>query len=131
MLFCIGSPLFIGFVIIPTSIGHIEFHIVKANTPFLLFLANIGRLGVYFNNIINLLVMKSTLIPVIRHFDHPFFLWKSSLNSFITQFFDHNPCYLIETKLCQLHRLFRHPFTRELRLLLKRSEQEFHKSALD
>lgn len=70
--FGIGSISFIGSVIIQTPIGHMKFHIVKANTSFLLSLADINWLGVYFNNIHNLFVMKSMCIPIIRHFNYPF-----------------------------------------------------------
>ena len=72
--FGIGSISSMGSVLIQTPIGHIEFHIVKADTLFLLCLADMDWLGVYFNNIDNLLVMKSARIPVIRRFDHPFLL---------------------------------------------------------
>ena len=81
--FGIGSILSMGFVFIQTPIGHIKFYIVKADTLSLLCLADMDRLGVYFNNIDNLLVMKSTPIPVIRPFDHLFLLWENYLNSFI------------------------------------------------
>ena len=127
--FGIGSISSMGSVIIQTPIGHIEFHIVKADTPFLLCLADMDRLGVYFNNIDNSLVMKSTRIPVIRRFDHPFLLWESSLNSFITQSFAHNPCYLTETELRQLHRRFGHPSAMKLWLLLERSGHEVLRNA--
>ena len=63
-----------GSVFIQTAIGHIKFHIVKADTPFLLYLAHMDCLSVYFNNIDNSLFMKSKRIPVIRRFDHPFLL---------------------------------------------------------
>lgn len=72
--FGIGSISSMGSVTIQTPIGHIEFHIIKADTPFLLCLADMDRLGVYFNNIKNLLVMKGNHIPIIRRFDHPFLL---------------------------------------------------------
>ena len=82
--FGIDSISSMGSVFIQTLIRHIEFHIVKANTLFLLYFVDIDRLSVYYSNIIKLLVMKSTCIPVICHFDHPFLLWESSLNSYIT-----------------------------------------------
>lgn len=72
--FGIGLISFIRSVLIQIPIGHIEFHIVKADNPFLLCFADMDCLSVYFNNINNWLVMKSTCIPVIRHFDHPFLL---------------------------------------------------------
>lgn len=104
--FGICSILYIGSVLIQKPIRHIKFYIVKANTFFLLCLVNMDHLNVYFNNINKLLVMKSMCILVIHHFDHLFLLWENSLNFFITQSFDHNLCYLIETELCQLHEMF-------------------------
>ena len=120
-----------GSILIQTPIGHIGFLIVKADTPFLLCFIDMDRLGVYFNNIDNSLVIKSTRIPVIRRFDHPFLLWESSLNSFITQFFDCNPYYLTETELRQLHRRFGHLSAMKLSLLLERSRHEINKPTLD
>ncbi len=127
----IGSISSMGSVLIQTTIGHIKFHIVKADTPFFLCLADMDQLGVYFNNIDNSLVMKSTSILVIRRFDHPFLLWESSLNSFIIQSFDRNPCYLTETELRQLYRRFGHPSAMKLHLLFERSRHEVNKLTLD
>lgn len=63
-----------GSIIIQSSNGYIEFYIVKADTPFLFCFIDMDWLGVYFKNIDNLLVMKSTRILVIRHFDQTFLL---------------------------------------------------------
>jgi hypothetical protein len=46
------------------------------------------------------------------------------------EFFDLNLCYLIESKLRQLHRRFDHSFIRKLYDLLKRAGHEVEKSAL-
>ena len=129
--FGIGSILSIGSVLIQTLIGHIKFHIVKADTLFLLCLAKMDRLGIYFNNIDNSLVMKNIRIPVICRFNHPFLLWESSLNSFITQSFDYNPYYLTKTEQRQLHRRFGHPSAMKLHLLLERSGHEVNKPIFD
>jgi hypothetical protein len=43
---------------IDTSIETVKFHIVKTDTSFLLSLADINRLKVYFNNIENVLMKK-------------------------------------------------------------------------
>ncbi len=129
--FGIGSISSMGFVFIQTPIGHIEFYIIKADTPFLLCLADMDRLGVYFNNINNSLIMKSTRILIIHRFDHPFLLWESSLNSFISQSFDCNPCYLTEMELRQLHRRFGHLSAMKLYLLLERLGHEINKLLLD
>lgn len=72
--FDIGSISSIRFVLIQIPIGHIKFHIVKTATFFLLCLANMNYLGIYFNNIDNLLVIKSIHIPIIRCFDQSFLL---------------------------------------------------------
>ena len=129
--FGIGSISSECSIIIDTPIGRIEFHIVKADTPFLLSLADMDRLKVYLNNVKNVLVMEDQVIPVIRRFDHPFLLWKTSLQSYITESFDTNPCYLTDTELRQLHKCFRHPSAMKLHLLLERSSHEVDKPALD
>ena len=41
---------------VTTLIGIIEFHIIKANTLFLLYLVDIDYLKVYFNNLKNILI---------------------------------------------------------------------------
>lgn len=63
--FSISSILYMKFVFFQTFIRYIKFYIIKANIFFLLLLANIDYLSVYFNNIDNLLVLKSICIPVI------------------------------------------------------------------
>jgi hypothetical protein len=49
---------------------------------------------------------------------------------YVNQFFDLNLCYLIETKLRQLHRRFNHSSVKKLYDLLKRADHEVKKSAL-
>jgi hypothetical protein len=66
---------------------------------------------------------KSSL-SVIRRFGHGFLLWKNFMQTYIDQFFDLNLCYLIETKLRQLHRRFDHSSIRKLYDLLKRFGHE-------
>ena len=55
-------------------VGQAEFHIVKADIPFLLCLKDIDTLGVYYNNLKDLLVAPAKTVPVIRRFGHPFIL---------------------------------------------------------
>jgi hypothetical protein len=69
--FGIGSTSSIGSAQITTPIGTIEFHIVKVDTPFLLCLADMDNLRVYFNNLRNLLVTPDDKVPVVRRFGHP------------------------------------------------------------
>ena len=54
--FGIGSTLLIGLAKVTTPIGTIEFYIVKVDTPFLLCLADMDHLQVYFNNLKNTLI---------------------------------------------------------------------------
>ena len=69
-----GFISFIGFIAIATPIGQVEFHIVKADTPFLLCLADLDRLKIYFNNVENALISKNKAFSMIRRFGHLFFL---------------------------------------------------------
>ena len=43
----------IGLAVVPTPFGNIDFYILPQNTPFLLCLDNIDRLGVVFDNLKN------------------------------------------------------------------------------
>ena len=54
--FGIGCAASIGSIILKTPIGEIEFHFVKADTPFLLSLSDMDKLGIYYNNVQNILV---------------------------------------------------------------------------
>ena len=73
----------------------------------------------------------SPLWSSIRRFDHPWLLWKSSLEAFITDLLDENPCLLTDTELRQLHRRFGHPSATKLRLLLEQSGHKINKQTLD
>src|SRR6266576_6911252 len=72
--FSIKSTLLIRLAKVTTPISIIKFHIVKVNTPFLLYLVDINHLQVYFNNLKNLLVIPCSIVPVIYRFGHPFLL---------------------------------------------------------
>jgi hypothetical protein len=54
--FDIDKISFIGTVDLNTSVDVITFHIVFVHTPFLLCLADMNRLRLYFNNLINMLI---------------------------------------------------------------------------
>jgi hypothetical protein len=56
--FGIGTTSSLGSILLPTPIGDIEFHIVDTSTPFLLSLADMDKLEVYFNNLTDQLVTK-------------------------------------------------------------------------
>ena len=72
--FGIGTTSSIGSIVIQTPIGKVEFHVVQADTPFLLCLADMDTLGVYYNNITDTLITPTGSIPVTRRFGHPFLL---------------------------------------------------------
>src|SRR6266702_7222443 len=72
--FSIGSTPSIGSITVNTPVGNIKFHIVKADIPFLLCLADIDILKVYYNNLKNVLVTPIKLVLVVRQFGHPFLL---------------------------------------------------------
>jgi hypothetical protein len=132
--FEIESTFSLGSITIDTSMRLVKFHVIKTDTPFLLSLADMNRLKVYFNNIENTLFMttKNRGLPVIRRFGHGFLLWKNSyfLHSYITQSFEFNLCYLTDVELRQLHRRFGHSFILKLHDLLKRFDHEVEKAAL-
>jgi hypothetical protein len=70
--FGIGSTTLIGSVIVKTLISPVDFHVVKADTPFLLCLADIDRLRVYYNNVTDTLIGPALTLPIIQRFGHPF-----------------------------------------------------------
>jgi hypothetical protein len=53
------------------------------------------------------------------------------MQTYVNQFFDLNSCYLIKTKLRQLHKRFDHSFIKKLHDLLKRFDHEVEKSVLE
>jgi hypothetical protein len=128
--FGIGSTSSVGSITVDTPVGAIEFHLVKADTPFLLCLADMDTLQVYYNNIQDKLITPSKSIPICRQFGHPFLLWGKTLQSFITSSFDQNPCYLTTTELNRLHRRFGHPLVERLHAILERYDHNTNKEAI-
>jgi hypothetical protein len=63
--FGIGTASLIGLITINTPIGSVEFHIVRADTPFLLCLTDMDALRVYYNNLENTLITPNGPIPVV------------------------------------------------------------------
>src|SRR5271167_2038900 len=111
----------IGTTNVHTSIGEVQFHIVNASTPFLLCLADMDKLQVYYNNIQDVLVTRTGEVPVVRRFGHAFLLCNSSLHSFLLESLELNPCYLTEVELQRLHRRFGHPSVERLQRVLDRA----------
>jgi hypothetical protein len=59
---------------VETLIKQVEFYIIHAKTLFLLSLADIDKLRVYFNNFSNVIVTLKGNILVVRRFGHSFLL---------------------------------------------------------
>jgi hypothetical protein len=131
--FGIGSTPSISSIKMDISVvGTAEFHVVRADTPFLLSLADMDTLGVYYNNLKDVLISPIQSIPVIRQFGHPFLLWGHSLQAHINHSFDNNPCFLTTTELRRLHRRFGHPAADRLYRLLERSgHDDVDRKAID
>ena len=113
----------IGTVQVSTEIGKINFEVLDAPTPFLLCLADMDRLKVYFNNTTDELVQGEIRIPVLRKWGHPWFhLNKRELAT----------VFLTETELRRLHRRFGHPAVARLAKLLKHaSHNDFEEKTLE
>lgn len=117
--FGVGTATSLGTTTVKTPIGTVEFQVVDQNTPFLLCLQDMDRLGVYYKNTTDFLIIDAAgeHIPVVRRFGHAFLLINSNLKSFLLECQEHNaeePCYLTETELRQLHRRFGHPAVERL-----------------
>jgi hypothetical protein len=57
-----------------TPIGKIQFYIIHADTPFLLYLVDIDRLQIYYNNLRNVIITHTKEVLVVRRFSHLFLL---------------------------------------------------------
>jgi len=68
--FGISLTVLIGLVAVKTLIGLVNFHVVKADTPFLLCLTDIDRLQVYYNNITDTLISPA-ITPGSKHITLP------------------------------------------------------------
>ena len=73
--FRIGTISLIKTVYINSLIDKIQFHVIQANTLFLLCLADMDKLQMYYNNLKNVLIIYTKKMPVIQQFSHPFLLW--------------------------------------------------------
>ena len=79
--FGISLTALIKLITVKTPIGLVNFYIVKADTPFLLYFADIDRLQVYYNNVTDTLIGPTTApkskhitLPITRQFRHPFLI---------------------------------------------------------
>ena len=69
--FGIGTAASVGSLQVKTPIGVVEFHVLYADTPFLLSLADLDALGCYYNNLENRVFnknnTKSTPVVQVHH----------------------------------------------------------------
>jgi hypothetical protein len=72
--FGIDIAFSIGTVEVNSPIGKVHFHVVHANTPFLLCLADINSLQVYYNNLKDIIIIYTKAVQVVQRFDHLFLL---------------------------------------------------------
>jgi len=89
------------------------------------------RLQVYYNNLINTIVTPVKEVPVVRRFGHPFLLWSTCLQSYLSESFTTNPCYLTDLELRRLHRRFGHPSADRLQALLYKAGHETNRLAIE
>jgi hypothetical protein len=64
--FSVGSATLISTTNVCTPVGQVEFYVVNTSTPFLLYLADIDKLRVYYDNIRDVLVTPTKEVPVTR-----------------------------------------------------------------
>lgn len=86
-------------------------HLLPMYLPLLLSLKDMYNLGIYFDNLANIVVHKSsnTSTPVLRKWEHVFITWSSTQVSYFT-----------ELELRNLHRIFGHPHVRKLANVIRR-----------
>ena len=113
-----------GTIQVPTPIGTITFHVVAADTPFLLCIQDMDALGAYLQNIDNTIVQGHKTIRIVRKFGHPFMLLDNDEETLAY-------CHLTEPELRQLHRRFGHPSVQRLTNLLTQSGHEFQQKTLE
>ena len=115
--FGMGATEALGAALVSFPVGDLvlktSFHVVDADTPFLLCLADMDRLGLVYDNLEDRLIHAASgnSAPITRVNGHPFLQWSP-----ITQ------CLLTETEIRRLHKRFGHPHADKLYHLLRRAE---------
>ena len=89
------------------------------------------ELQVYYNNLKNVLITRTKEVPVVRRFGHPFLSWSTSLQSYLSESFNLNPCYLTDTELYRLHYWFGHLSAERLQKILNQAGYNTEKKILD
>ena len=123
--FGIGEAVSIGTTAIKTPLGTVDFHVVPADVPFLLCLADLDRLRATYNNLKDMVFQEGGVqVPVFRMKGHPWMLL-DPVKNLVSQDDGISPtaeCHLTETELRQLHRRFGHPSVAHLENVLRRAE---------
>ena len=129
--FSISFIFSISSFVLNIPIRVIKFNIIYVNIPLLLYLVDINRLKVIYNNIKNVLITLSKIVLIVRYFRHFFFIQGQSLNLFLVDSFANNPCFLINIKLKHLYYTFRHLLVAKLFNLLNKSSYNITKKAIN
>lgn len=117
--FSIGNTKSIASIIVATPFSQVKFHVVNADTPFLLSIADMDKYGIYLNNFKNILVSSTQVLPVTRRSGYLSLLWKTHLTSTTDE---PEPGFFITYReLHRLHRLFGYPAAHRLQRLLGRA----------
>ncbi|KAI0999696.1 hypothetical protein K3495_g8502 [Podosphaera aphanis] len=66
-----GEVTSLGSTEVNTPLGPITFHVVPLNTPFLLCIQDMKRMGVILDNLQNILIQGQKIVPVVMKFGHP------------------------------------------------------------
>ncbi|KAI0991241.1 hypothetical protein K3495_g16946, partial [Podosphaera aphanis] len=119
-----GSAESLGTTWVNTPVGIINFHVVPTNTPFLFCIQDMDKMGVYLNNIENILLQGNKKVPIIRKWGHPFMLLDQMEQTLAF-------CHLTEVELRQLHRRFGHPSVHRLSRVLKRAGHKVENGILE
>ena len=104
----------LGTIEVPTPFGTIGFHAIPANTPFLLCIRDMDQLGIYLDNVDDMLVQKKTGKKqlIVRKWGHPWFPLDDDQAA---------AQHLTDVELRQLHRRFGHPAAERLYKVLERA----------
>ncbi|KAF5503979.1 hypothetical protein CGCF413_v004518 [Colletotrichum fructicola] len=113
----------IGTTKVPTPFGPITFHVVPSDTPFLLCLQDMDRLGIKFDNLNNFLQQGDIRVPIIRKWGHPWMLLEREKSLAWN--------HLTEVELRRLHRRFGHPSVQRLHTVLQRAGHPVEITALE
>jgi hypothetical protein len=98
-----------------------EFQVVPVDTPFLLCLDDMDKMGIRFDNLCNMMVKGSLTVPVVRKWGHPW-LQIGKEEAIAT--------YLTEPELRRLYRRFGHPSVAHLYKILRTAGHDVESKAL-